>query len=79
MRTLCEHLRIVRIIFVYLAALEYLQADGTITIISKERSATWFANILHYSTYTHRAIKLLLKICHKFCAFQVVYSWFMAT
>ena len=51
--TFFKGLNIFGIIAIYLTALKNLQTNRSILIVSKEWTATGFANILHHTTYTY--------------------------
>ena len=55
-RTFLKGLYILGIVAVYLAAFKNLQANSSVIIISKERTATWFTNILNHTTHTYGSV-----------------------
>ena len=59
MRALREHLHILGIVLVNLAALEDLQRDAAIGIVSEERTASRFADILHNTANANRSVQLV--------------------
>ena len=52
-----EHLHVLGIVLVNLAAFEDLQRDAAIGIVSEERTASRFADVLHNATNANRTIK----------------------
>lgn len=59
-------------------ALQNLQGDGTILIVSEEWSTTRFSDILHHTTYTHRAVQLVAQINDEIRILQVLDVCFAA-
>ena len=65
MGTIIEHLYIFLVGSINLAALQYLEANGTILIICKERATSRLANILHNSTNPHRTVEFIPQVNDK--------------
>ena len=72
MRALREHLHVLSIVLVNLAALQYLQRDATIGVVSKERTTTRLANVLHDTTDANRPVELVLQEDMQLCIFHVL-------
>ena len=54
--TFLKSLYVFCIVAVYLATFKNLQANSSVSIISKERTATRFTNILHHTTHTYGSV-----------------------
>ena len=70
-RTLLEHFFLLRIVHVDLRAFEDLQGDGSVAVVSKERTAAGFAYVLHHSADTHRAVELVFEVNGQYGVFEV--------
>ena len=72
--TLCEHLHVLGIILVDLTAFQNLQRNTTVRIISQERTATGFADILYDTAHTDGAIQLVLQEYMQFGILHILKS-----
>ena len=71
-RTLLEHFHFWQDRSCQLRAFEDLQGDSSVTVISKERTATRLTYILHHTAYTHRTVQFVLQVDHQFGIFEVL-------
>lgn len=74
-----EHLHVLLIGCVYLAALKYLEADGVVGVVGEERASAWFANVLHHTAHANWSVELIAEIDGEFGIFEVLKFWIAAT
>ena len=72
-------LNILGIVAVYLATFKNLQANRSVFVISKERSAARFAHILNHTTNTHGPVKFLVEVLGQCLIVEFAYTLALTT
>ena len=68
-----EHLYILGVALVYLAAFEYLQTDRAVVVVSEEGTSARLAHVAYNSAHAHRAVELFAQIDDQFGILKVLY------